>query len=289
VAKLPFTVERTYSTVLTIRFDNASSGWERWLLLRTDAHHDNRFCNQKMERKHLEQAKDRDACILDAGDLFCAMQGKWDKRADQAQLIPELRGPATSYSDELVRYCADFYEPFALNWGMLSPGNHESEFRRRNETNLTERLAERLKVKGSPVQVGTYRGWVRLALRINSTKQTTKMIAYEHGYGGGARVTKGLIQMNRKSAVVADADILWAGHNHAQNITRVVREKLCVRGRPVRQDVYFVRTPGYKDETSCGEGWLVERAGGDPTPLGAAWLRLFWEDAEVRIEMRDAL
>ena len=56
--------------------------WEQWVLLRSDVHHDNPKCKQDMERRHLDEALEFDAPIIDNGDLFCAMQGKWDKRSD---------------------------------------------------------------------------------------------------------------------------------------------------------------------------------------------------------------
>lgn len=69
------------STVITI--DGIKAGWEQWVLLRSDVHHDNPKCDQKLEKKHLDQAKEYNAIIIDNGDLFCAMQGKYDKRASK--------------------------------------------------------------------------------------------------------------------------------------------------------------------------------------------------------------
>jgi hypothetical protein len=66
--------------------------WEQWVLLRSDVHHDNPKCNQALEKQHLDEAAEYDAPIIDNGDLFCAMQGKWDKRADKAALRPEHQG-----------------------------------------------------------------------------------------------------------------------------------------------------------------------------------------------------
>ena len=57
------------STVIT--FDGIKAGWEQWVLLRSDVHHDNPKCDQKLEKKHLEQAKEYNAIIIDNGDLFC--------------------------------------------------------------------------------------------------------------------------------------------------------------------------------------------------------------------------
>ena len=49
--------------------------WEQWVLLRSDVHHDNPKCKQDMERRHLDEAIEYDAPIIDNGDLFCAMHG----------------------------------------------------------------------------------------------------------------------------------------------------------------------------------------------------------------------
>ena len=47
-----------------------------WVLLSFDRHHDNPKSDNVMELRHLRQAKERNAVIIDGGDLFCAMQGK---------------------------------------------------------------------------------------------------------------------------------------------------------------------------------------------------------------------
>ena len=93
-----------------------------------------------LERRHLDMALERGAGILDFGDLFCAMQGKWDKRADVEQLRPEL--VSAKYLDRLVDYNADFYRRYAANWILLARGNHETSIERHHQTDLTERLHE---------------------------------------------------------------------------------------------------------------------------------------------------
>ena len=69
----PYTIEQTSRNVVTVRFKKVSKGWEQWVLLRSDAHHDNIHCNRDLETAHLKKAKERGALIIDAGDLFCAM------------------------------------------------------------------------------------------------------------------------------------------------------------------------------------------------------------------------
>jgi hypothetical protein len=284
---LPFAVERTHPTVTTVRMDDISAGWQQWFLLRSDAHHDNQYCDHELEKKHLDEAKDRNAGILDWGDLFCVMGGKWDKRADPRQLPEAIRNADKPYQDAVVAYNAAFYEPYALNWVMLAIGNHESEFAKRHETNLVERLAERLKVHGSPVQVGGYQGWVRFMFQWNQTKQKSVRLRYTHGYGGGGPVTKDVIQSHRQMAFLGNADILVSGHTHDKWHVRDRQEILDVNGRPVLVDVDCIKCGSYKDEYSAGTGWACTKGFG-PKPLGGWWLRFWLEGDTILREVVEA-
>ena len=42
--------------VLTLYLDDVSSGWEQWILLSADRHHDNVYCDRRLERAHLDKA-----------------------------------------------------------------------------------------------------------------------------------------------------------------------------------------------------------------------------------------
>jgi hypothetical protein len=105
---LPFTVSHESRNVTTVRMEAPSTAWEAWLLLRSDAHHDNPHCDWTLERKHLEQAKERNALIIDAGDLHCSMQAREVRQAgDKSNLRPEHQ--SGDYLDKLVKTAADFY------------------------------------------------------------------------------------------------------------------------------------------------------------------------------------
>ena len=93
-------VERTDTRCIVVRLFPDKVGWSQTFLLSADRHHDNTYCDHALEKRHLEEAKERGAGIIDIGDLFCAMQGKWDKRASMSQFRPELR--VTNYIDTLV-------------------------------------------------------------------------------------------------------------------------------------------------------------------------------------------
>jgi hypothetical protein len=283
---LPFAVEATGRNVTTVRMD-VSSGWEAWFLLRSDAHHDNLHCNQKLERKHLDMAKERGAGIIDAGDLFCAMQGKWDRRADQTQLREELR--TNTYLDDLVKYNAAFYAPYAHNFVVFGFGNHETGILKHHQTHLTERMAERLKTEtGAPCIVGGYGGWVRFLFTAADRPRGSKVLHYFHGSGGGGPVTRGVISTNRMAVFNPDADFVLTGHTHDEWCLTNTRSRLNASGVPYLDEQLFVRVPGYKEEYEDGYGGYHVEGGRPPKPNGAAWLHFTYNHHEVLSEVTRA-
>lgn len=117
-------VEKVAKTVARISL-TAESGkdLEYWLLLRSDAHHDNALCRRDIEKRDLDQARERGAGIIDLGDALDLMQSKGDPRSDRSQLRSE--NLANAYFDSVVDEAAAFYEPYAMSWLFMSPGNHE--------------------------------------------------------------------------------------------------------------------------------------------------------------------
>jgi hypothetical protein len=144
-----------------------------------------------------------------------------------------------------------------------------------HETNLTERTVERLKLAGATrLHAVGYAGWVRVVIHAPNTRKIGSLWMYRHhGYGGGGPVTRGTIQTSRMAVYLPDADIVWTGHTHDQWIMPIERHRVTNYDRTYLDRQLHVRTPGYKDEFSPGEGWHVER-GGPPKPRGALWLRV---------------
>jgi hypothetical protein len=284
--KLAYTVEHTHRNVATVRMGGIYSGWEQWFLLSSDRHHDNPECDQKLEKKHLDEAKDRKAGVIDAGDLHCAMQGKFDKRGDKSKLRPEHQHG--DYLDKLVSTAADFYEPYAKHLIVLGQGNHETAILKRHETNLTERLVERLKKPNPMIQCGGYGGWVRFLFTFSKTGRTSRLLHYYHGTGGGGPVTRGVIQTNRLAVFNPDADIVLSGHTHDQWVVPIARQRISEAGTPFHDEQVHVRTPGYKDGWGDGYGgWETEKMLG-PKPKGAAWLRFWLHDNQIITEITRA-
>lgn len=253
------------------------------MLLRSDAHHDNPHCNRKKEREDLEEAKERGALIADFGDLFCAMQGKFDPRSSMDDIRPEDVGQ--DYLDRIVKHAAEFYGPYAKNFLLIGDGNHEANIRKRHGTDLTSNLIHRLNSEhGGAVHKGFYGGWIRFFFTVNKTKRVSKNLKYHHGAGGGGPVTRGVIQTNRQGVYLPDADIIVNGHTHDAWVMPIARERL-TQGGVVKKDLaWYIRTPGYKDEYADGsKGYHIENWR-PPKPQGAIWLKFFYH-SETGVDM----
>lgn len=267
--------------VLTIR-ENAPNGWEQYVLLMSDNHHDSPLCDRKLEKKHLDEAKQKNAWIFQGGDLFDAMQGRKDPRSSYDNLDPELKGD--DYLDRLVKFNSEFYAPYAENILLFARGNHETAALKHYGVDLTSNLVYRMRTEyGCKASAGGYGGWVRFLFTMDKTKRFSLNLKYFHGAGGEAPVTRGMIQTNRQAVYLPDADIIWNGHLHSGYITMIQRERLSSAGVIYQDCQYHVRTPGYLNSYADGSyGWSVEK-GMAPTPLGCVWLRLFREGNRIRI------
>jgi hypothetical protein len=262
--------------VASIWFD-VKIGWEQWLLLRSDVHHDSILCNRDYQLQHLQEAKQRDALIIDAGDLFDAMQGRFDPRRNMDELRPEYR--REDYFDFVSDDTAAYLEEYAENIILLCMGNHETKVLKNANTNLTDRLVYKLNtMNGTNIKVGGYGGWVRFMFNMSDGKSTgprkSWRLKYFHGAGGEAPVTRGVIQTARQAVYLPDANVVLNGHNHHQYVIPIARERLSNKGKHYSDIQYHVRTPGYKQDYGDGtKGWNVER-GGVPKPIGAVWMIL---------------
>lgn len=245
-------------------------------LLSSDRHHDNAHTDQNLERKHLDEIVRRNGGVIDCGDLFCAMQGKWDLRADRSALREEYQ--SGDYLDSLVRAATEFYGPYSNRFVVIGRGNHETAIIKRHETDLTERLCAGLTAKTTiPVYSGGYGGWILFRLVSKHGGSFSFKIRYFHGSGGGAMMTHGVLDTRRHASLYPDADMVITGHSHHHWVVPIARERIrqfLGQAQVAIDEQIHVRIGTYKDEHSDGfGGWSVEK-GLPPKGLGAVWLKL---------------
>ena len=260
---------------------------EKWVLLRSDVHHDSKHCDRAMEKRHLDQAIERNALIIDNGDLYDAMQGRFDRRSSKDDLLPEYK--KGDYLDALVSEAAKFYKPYAKNFAILGQGNHETAILKHHETNITERLKERLNIglkDSEKCYMGGYGGWIKFVGSYHGGKESI-MMHYFHGSGGGGPVTRGVIQTNRQAVYLPDAQICVTGHTHDQWIVPIERQRIKNTAMKLyKEPQYHIKISGYKEEYEDGYGgWHIER-GAPPKPKGACWLKFTFYFEQENLERK---
>ena len=248
-----------------------------WFLLRGDAHHDNPKSDHDLQRQHLDEAAKRGACVVDVGDLFCAMGGKADPRMMKGGSTRPEHAMANDYFDSLVRHNAEFLLPYAPYLCVLNQGNHETSVLKRQETCLMTRLVERINAKtGESVICGGYGGWLHVMIEQHGTG-VSLWVKMFHGSGGGGLMSFDTLRVRRQASFVSQADVLVCGHVHERWALEIAQEEpRCDTGvyKVEHKSQWHVRTGTYKDEYGDGRGgWHIER-GGPPKPLGGYWMRL---------------
>lgn len=264
----------------TIRFKDFIGDSHR-VLLRADAHHDNPKCDQDLEKKHLNLATELNAPIIDAGDLFCLMQGKGDPRHSKADIRPEHMGH--NYLDLVLNDAADFYRPHRDQFVLIADGNHELKVRKYQETDLTERLSNRLECFH-----GGYRGFVRFMFEAKAGGcRRSKILYYAHGSGSGGGASKGMQRHWLRSMAAPQADIILSGHIHDTWYMEQPQWMVTSSGKVIERTQYHIQTPTYKRETrKPGSGFLHEKEV-LPKPVGAWWMiftRLPDREIEIKFE-----
>ncbi len=243
---------------------------EQDVLMISDVHFDNPKCDRKLLKKHLDEAKRRNAKVLINGDLFDVMQGKNDKRGQKQDVRPEYL--VKDYYNAVINDALEFFEPYADNLAFVSYGNHETSIIKHLEVDVLAQFVTLMKYKfNSPVQLGDYTGYITLDYAQSHRSNITFVIYYHHGFGGGGVVTRGVIQNQRKDASIEGVDCIWMGHVHELyhliTIKDVYNRNSKMGGT---RTVHHIRTSTYKQE-SGGNGWHEER-GAPNKPLGGYWM-----------------
>ena len=251
--------------------DTYKKGWELWVLLMSDEHFDSKKCDRKLLKHHHEQAKQRNAIILKFGDTFDCMGGKYDKRTNKSDIRPEYQ--KANYFDCIKKDAAKFYAPYKNNIKFIIPGNHELSVLMRHEIDLTEALSNSL-----GCIMGKYSGFVKFQFKTNSQSNGKGFtMYYTHGSGGGAPVTKGVIQNNRRQHTI-DADFYVSGHIHTGTTQPRPRVYLNPQCNIEYREPEHIILGAYKNEFLTG-GW-ADSKGFDPAVLGGMWLHFYCDNGK---------
>lgn len=254
--------------------------WSFSCLVSFDRHWDNPFSDWSLQKKHLDEVIERRGCWFDGGDLFCAMQGKYDKRASKECVRPEHQNG--SYLDSLVNTAGKWFAPYAARCVFMQHGNHEASIHKRHETDLTERLIGVLNEKGGSILRGNFTNITLFRFNYvpGSAGSSVVSVCSDHGWGGGGPVTQDVIQHQRRAAFI-DTDIVVSGHTHDAWQMERMKLRFDQSGNIRSKPQLHLKVPTYKDDYGAGKGgWHVE-TGKPPKPTGAWWLKFTYEGGNV--------
>lgn len=265
---IPIVEQKNDALIIRIEY-RLVKDWEQWVLLTSDEHFDSRKCDRKLLKRHYDQAVERNALILNFGDFFDCMGGKYDPRTHKGDVRPEYQ--VADYFNALIEDAAGFLTPYKQNIGMMVQGNHEMSVLKRHEFDLLRDLRYKL---DNSFWYRKYTGWLMFRFRSGGGNGVCKRMWYTHGSGGNAPVTKGTIQSARRQDYI-DADYIVAGHIHTHYLMPRPRVRVNDRGRQVKYKQMHIQLGTYKD--SFDSGWESFK-GFPPAHLGGVWIRFHWNN-----------
>lgn len=235
------------------------------ILALTDLHWDSAHCKLDLLKSHLDEALKYNVPVIIIGDLYDVMQGRYDPRADQNTLRPEHRG--NCYFDAIIDTSIEWFRPYAKILALVSPGNHEGAVMKRQQINLIEKFCQGMRMAGSKVISAPDWGFILIKSRKRNSVDTRRLF-YQHGYGGGGEITRGLIDHSRTRSQW-DADIYVSGHIHRRNIDENIMVRCSSRGNVTQEQQLFIRCGSYKDETH--DAWHISKGRG-ARPVGGWYI-----------------
>jgi len=273
-----YQVERLndYVVQLTIPGVDEALGWNKRFLWQSDQHWDSKKTRRDLLKRHLSEAMECDAPIFFFGDWFDAMQGRSDRRGSKSDVRKEFQ--SISYFDDLVDEAAEWLAPYASNIAGWSLGNHETSVLLHHETNLVKRTIDKIRYEtGELIEPMGYEGYILLNFTRADGRAIDggkKKVFFNHGSGGGGRVSKGVTKTLQIAASHPDADIVLQGHTHKYWAVPEPRVRITSQGRQYTDIQWHLQMSTYKDpyRNATGLGWEIEKGFGPVAP-GSFWTR----------------
>ena len=251
--------------ILPLSFESTKD--EKAIYLLSDIHFDSVKCDRRLFFKHLDMAKEEGASVFILGDLYDLMQMRFDPRGNYDSLRTELKKMA--YIDEVIKDCTSKLEPYKDVIKLIGQGNHETNITKRHGVAVIQRTVGVLNDKGGQIVAGYYAGWVVLKCDGQGKgKRRSYPLHYHHGYGGNAKRSKGVLNVDIDMKDYPQASIIARGHTHQKWYHPVMRDVLTAQFQHAQETVHVVQTGSYKKKDRS-IGWEVEK--GFSTPRLGGW------------------
>ncbi len=259
-------------------------GWKFRVLLSSDRHIDSPDSDLILQKRHLDEATEINAPVIDGGDLFDVMQSRQDKRASKGGIRPEHN--TDTYIDDVIRTTAAFLAPYAEQMPILLSGNHDVKSVELLETSMMDRLVERVRMMtDAEMYHAGYGAAISFAFMTEGTPKSSMVhnLWIEHGAGkGGASIS----ELTAKAKYFPDFHIMASGHTHNKAQESIQRLRRGRTGKLYEDEMLLLKLCTYKKEHKGGHsGWHVRR-GAPPKPTGAWWLEFYYDSAAECVKYR---
>lgn len=262
-------VEELSENVHLFEFQNVRSTDVVPTLFCSDIHLDSIGCKRDILKKHFDEIKEANGLIFIFGDLLDVMGSYGDRRLQREDIDPIFIQHGRTYLDLVAEFTIEFLKPYAKNIALISYGNHEKTINKFHNHDILRSIVWALNLdQGVNIQLGAYSGWVFLRLKNGQASQIQK-IHYHHGFGGNAKRSKGMLDVQIEAMKYPDANILVRGHTHQKWFDpSTARMRVTAKGRIYKDKIKYIQSGSYVDGIGAGKsGWPVEK-NFNPTDIG---------------------
>ena len=262
-------IEQLSENVHLFEFNSVRSGDIVPTLFCSDIHLDSIRCKRNILKRHFDEIKKADGLIFIFGDLLDVMGSYGDRRLQREEVDPIFIEYGRTYLDLVSEFTINFLKPYAKNIALISYGNHEKTINKFHNHDILRSIVWALNLEQNVnIQLGSYSGWVFLRMRNKRTSQVCK-IHYHHGFGGNAKRSKGMLDVQIEAMKYPDANILVRGHTHQKWFDpSTARIRVTPQGRIYKDKVKYIQSGSYIDGIGEGKsGWAVEK-NFNPTDIG---------------------
>jgi len=266
---LKYSVETVDDNVHFFNFKVSSSETVPTLFC-SDIHLDSIHCKRDILKNHFDEIKRNNGLIFIFGDLFDVMATYGDKRLQREYIDPMFIQKGRTYLDLIREYAIEFLKPYAQNIAFISKGNHEKTIEKFHNTDILRGILYVLNLDPKvDIKMGEYSGWLKFKFETGKTHRKSILTHYHHGFGGNAKRSKGMLDVQIETMKYPDADILVRGHTHQKwydpSTTRV---RLTTAGRIYKDKCRYIQSGSYVDGVGKGKGGWVVQKNFIPTDIG---------------------
>jgi len=236
----------------------------------SDIHLDSIGCKRDILKQHFDEIKKANGLIFIFGDLLDVMGSYGDRRLQREDIDPQFIQHGRTYLDLVCEYTIEFLKPYAQNIALISYGNHEKTINKFHNHDILRSIVWTLNLEDKVnIQLGAYSGWVFFRMHKPSGTGTGCNIHYHHGFGGNAKRSKGMLDVQIEAMKYPDAHILVRGHTHQKWYDpSTARMRVTRNGRIYKDKIKYIQSGSYVDGIGTGRsGWPVEK-NFNPTDIG---------------------